>query len=127
MYEMWLTFTAIITSISVWGLVESQVGIIAACLMTLRPLIRDFADSRIFNRIMNSTRTLIGPLSQQSRTAGSKTGLSKISSEQGSNRLRDIDGFSQNEDGAFAQRSYTSIPVPLGNIHVQKDVDVVMP
>ncbi|KAF2008699.1 hypothetical protein BU24DRAFT_497874 [Aaosphaeria arxii CBS 175.79] len=77
-----MDYATIITSISVWGLVESQFGIIAATLMTLGPLLRDLSNSRMLGSIMNSTRNLLVSLSSPTQATISKAELSKTSSEQ---------------------------------------------
>ncbi|KAF2451952.1 hypothetical protein P171DRAFT_438602 [Karstenula rhodostoma CBS 690.94] len=117
-----MDYATAITSISVWGLVESQVGIIAACLMTLRPLMRDLTSSTIFINITRSTRTLLSPRSNRSQTSGSKPGLSRVSSEQ-SKRLGNVDGMSQHDGRHQASINHSNVPVPLSAIHVQEDVD----
>lgn len=118
-----MDYATIVTSISVWGLVESQMGIIAACLMTLRPLMRDFTESNIFINITRSTRTLLSPRTNRSQTSASKTGLSRISSEH-SRRLVDADAMGQYGGRNQALASYPDLPVPMGTIHVQRDVDL---
>lgn len=72
---------------------------------------------------MNFTRTLLAPLSNRSQTLSSKMGLSKTASEQ-SERLRDGNGIGQHNERAYAEQSYTTIPIPLSTIHVQKDTGV---
>ncbi|PVH97400.1 hypothetical protein DM02DRAFT_658338 [Periconia macrospinosa] len=112
-----------ITSISVWGLVESQVGIIAACIMTLRPLMKDASNSRIFSNMINSTRTLFGSRSGTTYASSSKTGFTKFSSDH-PDGLRGGDANSQKDEETYVLQGYKTAPIPPGAIHVQKDVDV---
>lgn len=114
------------TSMAVWYLVEIQVGILAACGPTLRPLFSDMLSRTSFASLLGSLR---GGFSKGSSSSGrgivgSQEGSEKKSaaSDTSSEYLK---GRSESSvTGGSTQRYSSVLEKPTGEIFVEQIVDV---
>jgi hypothetical protein len=58
----------------VWTLIEIQVGILAACAPTIRPVIRELVQNGMFGSIVSSVSSIISRKSSRSNIEGSDHG-----------------------------------------------------
>ncbi|ORY03052.1 hypothetical protein BCR34DRAFT_605379 [Clohesyomyces aquaticus] len=97
-----------VTATCVWTLIEIQIGILAACAPTIRPVLRDLVQNGIFGRILSSARSIVSNKSSRSNNSGSGSARHKHSGEDGL-PLHDMSGSASAEhvDDISAVKSRT--------------------